>query len=228
MSEVEITAKQNNSSNDVQSSDIICVPSGNRSASILVSYPTTNSKVMSQDSDDMHNLKTSIAEDHHEDSTSNGIIEETNHPASNIGMAEQQPRSSVSANKIYGHIFDDVQETNIAIKKSILTISDKPSRCVAEWVDADSMPFICSALNPVVENNWQNKIRYTFDISNCNEIFDILVLEKRIRILANHVISSSKESRKCAYCKCMILILIIFVIAMYFVDNCSQLLMKAG
>jgi hypothetical protein len=90
-------------------------------------------------------------------------------------------------------VFDDVKETDIAIKKSIFMVSDKPSRCVVEWVDVELASFICSVLNPVVQNNQQNKIRYTFDISNCGEIFDILVLEKRIRTPANHVISSYKE-----------------------------------
>jgi hypothetical protein len=109
--------------------------------------------------------------------------------------------SLISANKIGGHIFNDVKETDIAIKKSILIISNKSSRCVAEWVNADLASFVCSALNPVMQNNRQNKIRYTFDISNCDEIFDILVLEKRIRIPAASVISSSKELGKCAYYK---------------------------
>jgi hypothetical protein len=88
MTEEEITVEQNNNSDDVQSSDCISIPSGNGSASMLGSYPTANSKVMSQDSDDMHNSKTSTAKDHQEDSASNGIIEETSHPASNIDMAE--------------------------------------------------------------------------------------------------------------------------------------------
>jgi hypothetical protein len=149
----------------------------------------------------MHNSKISAANDHQEDWASNGIKEQTSHPASNIDMTEQQASSSVSANKIDDHVFDDVKDTDIAIDKTVFTISDKPSRCVAEWVDADSEPFVCPAINPVVQNNQQNKIRYTFDISNCDEIFDILVLEKRIRIPANCVISSSKELRKCAYCK---------------------------
>jgi hypothetical protein len=201
MYEVEITAEHNNSSDDIQSSDCISVPSGNRSASILGPYPTADSRVMSQDSNDMHNSKTSAPNDHQEDSASNGNKEETSHPDSNIDMAEQQASSSVSANKIGGHIFNDVKETDIAIKKSILTISDKPSRCVAEWVDADLALFICSALNLVVQNNRQNKIGYTVDISNCDEIFDILVLEKRIRIPVDCVISSSKELGKCAYSK---------------------------
>jgi hypothetical protein len=80
----------------------------------------------------MHNLKTSAPENHQDDSASNGIIEETSHPASSIDMVEQQASSLVSANKRDGQVFDDVKEIDIAIKKSILTISDKPSRCVAE------------------------------------------------------------------------------------------------
>jgi hypothetical protein len=137
----------------------------------------------------MHNSKTSAAEGHLEDSASNEIIELTSHPTSNIDMAEQQASSSVSANKLAGHIFDDAKGTDIAIKKSILPILDKPSRYVAERVDADSVPFICSALDPIVQNNQQNKIRYTFDIYNCVENFDILVLKKRIRIPTDHVTS---------------------------------------
>jgi hypothetical protein len=156
---------------------------------------------MSQDLDDMHNSKTSAVEDHQEDLGSNEIIEETSHLASDIDMDEPEASSSLSANMIGGHIFNDVKETDIAIRKSILIISDEPSTCVAEWVDVDSAQFVCSALNLVVQNNQQNKIRYTFDISNCDKIFDILVLEKRIRICADRVISSSKELGKCACCK---------------------------
>jgi hypothetical protein len=64
-------------------------PIGNELASISGSYPTSNSKVKSEDSDDMHNSKISAAKDHQEDSASNGIIEETSHPAFNIDMIEQ-------------------------------------------------------------------------------------------------------------------------------------------
>jgi hypothetical protein len=175
---------------------------GNGSASILGPYPTKNSMIKSQDSDDMHNSKTSVVDDHQKDSASNGINEEISHPASIIDMAEQQANSLVSANKIDGHVFDDVKETDIAIEKSIFTISVKLSRYVAEWIDVDLASFICSALNSVVQNNWQKKIRYTFDIFYCDEIFDSLVLEKRIRILADRIISSSKKLGKYPYCKC--------------------------
>jgi hypothetical protein len=106
-----------------------------------------------QDSDDMPNSKIGADDDHQEDLASNGIIEETIHHASNIDMAEQQASSLVSANTIDGHMSDDVKGTDIAIKRSVFIVSDKPSRCVAEWVEDDSAPFVCSALYPIVQNN---------------------------------------------------------------------------
>jgi hypothetical protein len=36
-----------------------------------------------------------------------------------MGLMKKQASSSVSANKIDGHMFDDIKETNIAIKKSM-------------------------------------------------------------------------------------------------------------
>jgi hypothetical protein len=90
---------------------------------------------------------------------------------------------------------------NLVSLPPIASSSFHSSSPVAEWIDADLTPFVFSARNQVVQNNRQNKIRYTFDISNCVEIFDILVLEKRIRIPADHVISSSKELEICTYCK---------------------------
>jgi hypothetical protein len=153
MAEEEITAKQNDSSDDVQSIDCISVLLRNGSTGILGPYPTANSMVKSHDLDDVHNSKTSAAEDHQDDLASNGIIEETSHPTSIIDMAEQHASSSISANKIDGRMFDDVKETDIAIEKSVSTISDKPSRCAVEWIDVNSAPFVCSALNPVVQNN---------------------------------------------------------------------------
>jgi hypothetical protein len=86
MYDVKITAEQNNSSDVVQSSDCISALSRSISVSILGSYPTTNSKVKSQDSDDMHNSKISTTDDHQEDSTNNGINEESSHVASSIDM----------------------------------------------------------------------------------------------------------------------------------------------
>jgi hypothetical protein len=68
----------------------------------------------------MHNSKISLVEDHQEDLASNGIIEEISHSASNIDMAEQQASSSVSANKVGDHIFNNVKETDIAIRKGML------------------------------------------------------------------------------------------------------------
>jgi hypothetical protein len=69
--DVKITANQISSLDDVQSSDCISVLPENKLASILGSYPTTDSKVKSQDLDDVHNPKTSATDDHQEDLASN-------------------------------------------------------------------------------------------------------------------------------------------------------------
>jgi hypothetical protein len=201
ISKVEFIAEPNISSDDIRSSDRISVLPENGSASILGSYPSANHESKSQDSGDLHDSKTSAADDHREDSASNEMNEENSHPAFSIEIAEQQASSSVSANKIDGHICDDIKEIDIVVKKSIFTISDKPSSCVAEWVDVDSALFVCSTLNSITQSNRQKRTRYTFDISNCDEIFDILILEKRIRIPTGRVMSSSKELGKCSYCK---------------------------
>jgi hypothetical protein len=36
----------------------------------------------------------------------------------------------------------------------------------------------------------QDEIRYTFDIANCDRIFDYLLQEKQINLPSNHVIPS--------------------------------------
>jgi hypothetical protein len=144
---VEFIAEQNISSDDIRSSDHISVLPRNGSASILGSYPSANHESKSQDLGDMHDSKTSAVDDHQEDSASNEMNEENIHPASSIDTAEQQANSLVNANKIDGHICNDVKEIDIAIKKSIFTILDKLSSCVAELVDADLALFICSTLN---------------------------------------------------------------------------------
>jgi hypothetical protein len=120
MAEDEIAVKENNGSDDVQSSDCISILSENRSPRILWSYPTINSNVKSQDSDDMHNSKTSAAENYQEESASNGIIEETSHPASSIDTTKQQASSSVSTNKIDGRMFDDVKRPILLLKRVYL------------------------------------------------------------------------------------------------------------
>jgi hypothetical protein len=62
--------------------------------------------------------------------------------------------------------------------------------CVAEWNwGSKSKPFVCSSLKPASKSQ-QDEIRYTFDIANCDRIFDYLLQEKQINLPSNHVIPS--------------------------------------
>jgi hypothetical protein len=47
--------------------------------------------------------------------------------------------------------------------------------CSAEWNSrSKSNPFVCSSLK-LASKNWQDEIRYTFDIAKCDRIFDYLL-----------------------------------------------------
>ena len=72
--------------------------------------------------------------------------------------------------------------------------------CVAEWDWASkSKPFVCSALKPI--SHKREEIKYTFDVSKCDKIFDYLLQWKQIKLNNGHVIPSPEELKRRAYCK---------------------------
>ena len=72
--------------------------------------------------------------------------------------------------------------------------------CVAEWVHSPkSKPFVCPALRPTPAR--KEEVKYTFDISKCDRIFDMLLQGKQIRLPAGHIIPSPEELGRKAYCK---------------------------
>lgn len=74
--------------------------------------------------------------------------------------------------------------------------------CVAEWSWASkSKPFVCSDLKPVSQKNWQEEMKFTFDVAKCDRIFDYLLQEKQIKLPNGHVIPSPEELKRSAYCK---------------------------
>jgi hypothetical protein len=65
--------------------------------------------------------------------------------------------------------------------------------CVAEWSwTLKSKPFVCSSLKPT-SKSWQDEIRFTFDITKCDRIFNYLLQEKQIKLSSNHVIPSLEQ-----------------------------------
>jgi hypothetical protein len=71
--------------------------------------------------------------------------------------------------------------------------------CVAEWVDAPrDKPLSCSFLRP---SSGKEEVKYTFDMTRCDKLFDVLLQNQIIRLSEGHVIPSSGQAAKGKYCK---------------------------
>jgi hypothetical protein len=92
-------------------------------------------------------------------------------------------------------------QTAIAVLEHISSIPDKPSKCATNLVDQKFKPFACSSLVLVLPKNRQMGSKYTFDVTECDKIFDILLEGKKVRLLHDHVIPSQEEIEGRIYCK---------------------------
>jgi hypothetical protein len=133
--------------------------------------------------------------------------------------------------KLESHMFSDVSqilqqaldcESQAKESRNFSRTSDKPSNerhvntteyssdsldeeeadmCIAEWSwGSKSKPFVCSSLK-LASKSRQDEMRYTFDVAMCGRIIDYLLQEKQIKLPSGHVIPSSKQLKKHAYCK---------------------------
>jgi hypothetical protein len=72
--------------------------------------------------------------------------------------------------------------------------------CVTEWVDTLShKPFSCSFLKPNIGR--KEEMKYTFDVTKCDRLFDVLIQGGVIKLKEGHVISSMELIGKRKYCK---------------------------
>jgi hypothetical protein len=72
--------------------------------------------------------------------------------------------------------------------------------CVAEWVEnPGDKPISCSFLKP--NGGRREEMRYTFDVSKCDHLFDLLLLGGVIRLTEGQVIPNTDILAKKAYCK---------------------------
>jgi hypothetical protein len=93
-----------------------------------------------------------------------------------------------------GHIINVVDYDNASAREYDIDI------CVAEWVqESESKPFACSALTPTPVKKKERK--YTFDVSKCDRIFDMLLQERLIRVREGLVIPLPEELAGRDYCK---------------------------
>ena len=72
--------------------------------------------------------------------------------------------------------------------------------CMAKWVDAPkSRPMVCAFLKP--SPGKREEMKYTFDVSKCDKLFDILLQNNIIRLREGHVIPPPEQLAKKDYCK---------------------------
>jgi hypothetical protein len=72
--------------------------------------------------------------------------------------------------------------------------------CVAEWLERPGdKPISCSFLKP--NGGRREEMRYTFDVSKCDCLFDLLLWGGVIRLTEGHVIPNTDILAKKTYCK---------------------------
>jgi hypothetical protein len=71
---------------------------------------------------------------------------------------------------------------------------------VAEWVEnLGDKPISCTFLKP--NRGRREEMRYTFDVSKCDRLFDLLLWGGVIQLTKGHVIPSADILAKKTYCK---------------------------
>jgi hypothetical protein len=72
--------------------------------------------------------------------------------------------------------------------------------CVAEWVEKPrDKPISCSFLKS--NRGQREEMRYTFDVSKCDRLFDLLLRGGVIQLTEGHVIPNTNILAKKRYCK---------------------------
>jgi hypothetical protein len=84
---------------------------------------------------------------------------------------------------------------------SKLRPSKSNCKAAAEWIDNKSDPFVCLALKPTPQKNRLNKLKYSFDFTFCDHVFDILLKNNFIRIIDHNVLPSIQNLEELTYCK---------------------------
>jgi hypothetical protein len=99
--------------------------------------------------------------------------------------------------------------------------------CVAEWVGTPKeKPLVCSFLRPSLGKKDEGK--YTFDVTKCDKLFDVLLQNKVIRLSEGHTLLTPDQLAKGKYRKWHELFRIILMNLTTYVGRCNRLLTTAG
>ena len=64
---------------------------------------------------------------------------------------------------------------------------------IAKWINEESEMFVRSALKPSPQKRWLEKIKYTFDLTLCDELFDVLLEQNFIKPFDHKVLLSTLD-----------------------------------
>jgi hypothetical protein len=72
--------------------------------------------------------------------------------------------------------------------------------CVTKWIDTPKeKPLVCSFLRP--SPGKEDEAKYTFDVTKCDKLFDVLLQNKVIRLSEGHTLPTLDQLPKGKYCK---------------------------
>jgi hypothetical protein len=104
--------------------------------------------------------------------------------------------------KIYGQ-FKEMSSKDKPVVNCVgdeLVSDDEDGLCVAVRVNTTKdQPLVCAVLKPSPEG--KDEMKYTFDLSNCDKLSDVLLQNKIIHLSKGHVVPPAGQPVKGKYCK---------------------------
>jgi hypothetical protein len=85
----------------------------------------------------------------------------------------------------------DREKGNVGLVEENVPSDDEAEVWLAEWVDTPKdKPIMCTFLKP--ESGKREEMRFTFDITKCDKLFDVLLQNNVIRLKDRHTIPTAE------------------------------------
>jgi hypothetical protein len=114
-------------------------------------------------------------------------------------MNKNQARDS----RTYNHFRDggkDKEKGHVGLVDEDVTSDEESEVCIVEWIDAPKeKPITCTFLKPGLGK--MEEMKFTFDITKCIKLFDVLLQNNVIRLKGGHTIPSVEWITRRKYCK---------------------------
>jgi hypothetical protein len=112
---------------------------------------------------------------------------------------ENHARDNRSSSRFRDHS-KEKDRSSVRLVEESLTSDEDAEICMAEWVDTPKgKPMTCPFLKP--EPGKKGEMKFTFDISKCEKLFDVLLQNNIVKLKGGHVIPSTEQLARRKYCK---------------------------